>query len=309
MRTLDLRVAAVAPVSPGVRSLALQRPGGGPLPSFPPGAHVGVEWAPGRWNPYSLTGPQDEPARWHVSVALRPGGHGGSAWMHARSPGDPVRVTAPRSTFAPDDTARHHLLVAGGIGVTPVLSHVRRHLAWSAPFTVLFVHRPGRAPHAAELAALCGDRLVTATGRAAARAQLARLLGTAPFGSHVHTCGPPGLVAAVADAARAAHWVAGRVHAESFDAPPVTGRPFRVVLRRSGRTVPVGAGESLLDAVTRAGVRAPSLCRSGVCGECVTTVHRGAVEHRDTVLAPDGRDGRMALCVSRAAGDELEIDL
>nr|WP_238589974.1 2Fe-2S iron-sulfur cluster-binding protein [Pseudonocardia sp. AL041005-10] len=148
-----------------------------------------------------------------------------------------------------------------------------------------------------------------ATGRVEAHAALERLLTTAPFGSHVHTCGPPGLIAAAARTARAAHWVDARIHAEAFVAEPGPGTPFRAVLRRSGRTVEVGARETLLDAVHRAGVAAPAMCRRGVCGECVTPVVDGRVEHRDTVLTADERADRMALCVSRAAGAALELDL
>lgn len=307
---VHLRVAAVTDAAPGVRSLELAAaPGTGPLPAAPPGGHIGVEWAPGRWNSYSLTAPSPAPDRWHVSVARRPDSRGGSVWAHGLAPGDAVVATTPRTSFPPVDTARHHLLVAGGIGVTTVLSHARWHAFWGNPFTVLTVHRPGPAPHRDELRALCGDRLVEATGRVEAHAALERLLTTAPFGSHVHTCGPPGLIAAAARTARAAHWVDARIHAEAFVAEPGPGTPFRAVLRRSGRTVEVGARETLLDAVHRAGVAAPAMCRRGVCGECVTPVVDGRVEHRDTVLTADERADRMALCVSRAAGPALELDL
>ncbi|WP_224391093.1 flavin reductase family protein [Pseudonocardia sp. ICBG1293] len=174
---------------------------------------------------------------------------------------------------------------------------------------MLTVHRPGPAPHRDDLRALCGDRLVEVTGRADAHAALGRLLTTAPFGSHVHTCGPAGLITAVARIARAAHWIDARIHAEAFVPEPGPGAGFRAVLHRSGRSVEVGARETLLDAVHRVGVAAPAMCRRGVCGECVTPVLDGEVEHRDTVLTDDERADRMALCVSRAAGTALGLDL
>ncbi|ALE77276.1 hypothetical protein WY02_00880 [Pseudonocardia sp. AL041005-10] len=128
---VHLRVAAVTDAAPGVRSLELAAaPGTGPLPAAPPGGHIGVEWAPGRWNSYSLTAPSPAPDRWHVSVARRPDSRGGSVWAHGLAPGDAVVATTPRSSFPPVDTARHHLLVAGGIGVTPILSHARWHAFW-----------------------------------------------------------------------------------------------------------------------------------------------------------------------------------
>ncbi|BBG02488.1 MULTISPECIES: PDR/VanB family oxidoreductase [Pseudonocardia] len=305
--TLELRVDTVTEPCSGMRSVAFAVADGGSPPSYPPGSHLGLEWAPGRWNAYSLTGPSITPRRLHITVALRRNGAGGSRWVHRLRPGDRVRSTLPRNGFAPVETARRQLLVAGGIGVTPVLSHVRWHAFWGASFAVLYVHRPGAAPHLAELRELCGDRLRTVTGRAGARAEIHRLVSTAPFGSHLYSCGPPGLTGAVEDAARDAHWVEDRIHSETFTRRSAPGSPFRAVLRRSGRSVDVGAGESLLDAVHRIGIAAPSLCRSGVCGECLTPVRRGAVEHRDTVHAE--RDGRIALCVSRGAGPTLELDL
>jgi dimethylamine monooxygenase subunit B len=315
-RMLALRVAAVAIPCPGVRTLTLT--GDGPLPSFPPGAHLGLEWAPGRFNTYSLLPPPGrralppglDPDAYRVSVALRPDGAGGSRALHALAPGDRLSATAPRSSFPPVETAAHHLLVAGGIGVTPVLAHAAWHASWGNSFAVLLVARPGAAPHTADLGAVAGDRLVTAPDRTAMRALLERALTTAPWNSHVYTCGPPGLIAEVAALARRAHWVDARIHAEPFVAAVPPGGPFTAVLRRSGSSVAVGAGESLLDALDRAGVPAPRLCRRGVCGECVTTVAAGRVEHHDTVLADDERADRMALCVSRAAaGETLELDL
>ena len=312
---LDLRVAAVAIPCPGVRSLTLT--GDRPLPSFPPGAHIGLEWAPGRLNTYSLIPPPDrrglppglDPAAYRVSVALRPDGAGGSRSLHALAPGDRVRATTPRSSFPPVETAAHHVLVAGGIGVTPVLAHAAWHAYWGNSFEVLLVARPGAAPHAADLRAVAGGRLATTPDRTAMRALLEPALRGAPWNSHVYTCGPPGLIAEVATLARRAHWVDARVHAEPFAAATPAGRPFTARLRRTGREVAVGADESLLDALDRAGVPVPRLCRRGVCGECVTAV-AGRIEHRDTLLSDDERADRMALCVSRAAvGETPELDL
>jgi ferredoxin-NADP reductase len=313
---LDLRVAAVATPCPGVRSVTLT--GDGPLPSYPPGAHLPIEWAPGRRNPYSLTpppGPSEavpglEPDAYRVSVALRPDGAGGSRRVHDLVPGDRVRALEPRSSFLPVGTAAHHVLVAGGIGVTPVLAHAAWHAFWGHSFEVLLVQRPGATPHAEDLHRIAGPRLAVATDRAGLAARLGPALRGAPWGSHVYTCGPPGLIADVAATARAAHWVDARVHAEPFLHNPEPGTPFTVTLSRSGREVAVGATETLLDALARVGVAAPHLCRQGVCGECVTPVAAGRVEHRDTVLADDERPGRMTLCVSRAAaGETLVLDL
>ncbi|MCD2194807.1 PDR/VanB family oxidoreductase [Actinomycetospora endophytica] len=307
---LDLRVAAIATPCPSVRSVTLVGDGDAPLPSFPPGAHLGIEWRPGRVNPYSLTGPGRAPETYEISVARRPDGAGGSRRVHDLVAGDRVRAVPPRSSFPPVETAAHHVLVAGGIGVTPVLAHARWHAFWGNPFEVLLVQRPGTTPHATDLRDAAGDRLRTATDRDGLHALLDPTLRAAPFNSHVYTCGPPGLIADVAAAARRAHWVDARIHAEPFVHAVEAGEAFTAVLRRSGREVGVGADESLLDALHRAGVEAPHLCRQGVCGECVTGLLAGRVDHRDTVLSDAGRSGRIALCVSRAAaGETLELEL
>jgi dimethylamine monooxygenase subunit B len=307
---MDLHVTAVATPCPGVRSMTLVGDDDAPLPSFPPGAHLGIEWRPGRVNPYSLTGPGLAPDAYRLSVAQHTDGAGGSRRMHDLVPGDRVRAVPPRSSFPPVETAAHHVLVAGGIGVTPVLAHARWHAFWGNSFQVLLVQRPGVTPHADDLRRVAGDRLSTATDRDELHALLGPALRAAPWGSHVYTCGPPRLMADVATTARRAHWVDARIHAEPFTHAPEPGEAFTAVLRRSRCEIGVGPSESLLDAVHRAGVAAPHLCRQGVCGECVTRVVAGRVDHRDSVLSDAERPDRIALCVSRAAaGETLELDL
>lgn len=290
-----LEVTAVSTPAPDVRALTLV---GDDLPSYPPGAHLPVEWAPGRLNPYSLTGLGIAPETYEITVARR---SGGSARLHELQVGDRVHAHPPRSSFPPVDTAAHHVLVAGGVGVTPLLSHARWHAFWGHSYEVLAVG----VPHLDVLRAL--GPVTVARDREACADLLRPVVGNAPWNSHVYTCGPPGLIAAVAAAARAAHWVDARIHAEPFVHEPA-GAAFEVVLRRSRRRVRVASGETLLDAVDGAGIAAPRLCRQGVCGECLTGLVAGEADHRDHVDAADG--GRIALCVSRAVpGGTLELDL
>jgi dimethylamine monooxygenase subunit B len=310
---LRLKVAGVTPVTSDVRQLTLVAPDGGRLPSYPPGSHLGLIWRhdPERVNSYSLTGDGDLPAAYTVSVLRVPDGGGGSAWAHQLRTGDPVEALAPRSGFRPAAKARRHLLVAGGIGITPLLAHVRWHRRWDGDFTLYYAHQPDRGAHLAELRELCGARLRTHEHRDALWADLGPALRRQPLGTELYVCGPLGLIDAVTAAARAAHWPASRVHGEAFGAAADGPRaPFRVILA-AGRQVAVGEQETLLEALERAGLPVPSQCRGGVCGECRTPVTRGAVDHRDLVLsAPEKASGRWIMpCVSRAAGDELELSL
>ncbi|ROO86211.1 ferredoxin-NADP reductase [Actinocorallia herbida] len=305
----ELVVRAAVDAAPRVRSLRLARPDGGPLPAYVPGSHLVVE-CDGARNAYSLTGSGAASDEYPVSVLLRPDGAGGSAWMHRLRPGERVRASGPRSAFAPVATARRHLLVAGGIGITPLLSHVRSALAWDRDFRLLYGHRKGGAAHLAELRELCGDRLRTYTSRETLLAAATARLSAQPLGTHLYLCGPAGMIDAVRDLARVAGWPDGRVHIERFagaDLDP--GAPFTARLRRSGRIVEVPSGVSLLDALERSGIAVPNLCRQGVCGECRIPLAAGRPEHRDLYLSAAERASGTALmcCVSR--GTELELDL
>jgi ferredoxin-NADP reductase len=307
---LALVVAGVTPLADGIVQLTLAARDGGRLASHPPGSHLGLVWQdePRRVNSYSLTGDGDAPAAYTVSVLRAAGSRGGSAWAHALRPGDLVAAVAPRSTFPVAARARRHLLVAGGIGITPLLSHVRWHRRWGGDFTLYYAARPGRAAHLDELRALCGDRLTAVESRAALWAPLEPALRSSPLGTQLYVCGPLGLIDAVTAAAQRLHWAGSRVRSEAFgvsaDGPRAA---FRVTV--TGRQIDVSAAESLLEALERAGLPVPSQCRGGVCGECRTPVTCGRVDHRDLVLsAPERASGRWIMpCVSRAAGPELEL--
>ena len=309
---LRLVVAEATPLTDEVRQLTLVAPDRSRLPSYPPGSHLGLTWrhGPDRVNSYSLTGDGDSPSDYKVSVLRVPGGSGGSAWVHELKSGSTVQAVAPRSNFAPAARARRHLLVAGGIGITPLLSHARWHARWRHEFALHYVHRPESAPHLDELGDLCGDRLTASQDRAALWADLGPALASQPLGTQLYVCGPHPMIDAVTGAARALHWPESRISVEPFGAPDEGPRaPFRVAL--PGSTVNVSAEETLLEALERAGLDVPSMCRQGVCGECRTPVRSGRVDHRDLVLsAAEKASGEWVMpCVSRAADDELELQL
>ncbi|WP_171074605.1 PDR/VanB family oxidoreductase [Nonomuraea basaltis] len=299
-------------VANGIRSLRLGRPDGGPLPRYVPGSHLVVECGDGRRNAYSLTGSGTASTEYRISVLHKPDGRGGSSWMHRVPVGDTVRVTAPRSAFAPVATARRHLLIAGGIGVTPLLSHTRAAAEWGRPFTLLYGYRPGAGAHLDELRELCGTRLREFPEQAPFIGALRQELRRQPLGTHVYVCGPGGLIDAVCEMARDAGWPDERVHAERFSADDLDpGVPFTARLARSGRAVGVPTGVSLLDALEKAGIAVPNMCRQGVCGECRVGVRTGRAEHRDLFLSAAERAAgdSVMCCVSRSLDEELELDL
>jgi ferredoxin-NADP reductase len=305
---LRLRVAS-AQTHLGVRSLRLMATDGRRLPSFTPGSHIVIE-AGGRRNAYSLTGEFLQPTAYRVSVRYEPDGHGGSRWLHERlAPGDELIVARPRSAFAPVATARHHVLIAGGIGVTPILSHVRAALLYGRSFEVIH----GASTLGRELDQLCGaNRVRGVSGRAALLAAVQARLSDQPLGAVVYVCGPAGMLEAVTELAAGLGWPPERVQVERFSAatlPP--GTPFTVALARSGRRVAVACDVTLLDALESAGVPVANMCRQGVCGECRVRVLAGTPEHRDLYLSDDERAAgdSVMCCVSRAHEDHLELDL
>ncbi|MEZ7238294.1 PDR/VanB family oxidoreductase [Rhodococcus sp. GXMU-t2271] len=315
--TLTLAVAEVTTVATGVRHVRFVDPTGAPLPSFTPGSHVVLSCGPHddgrpRRNSYSLTGPELEPQSYSISVRLDETGRGGSRWVHNLEVGDVVEVSRPRSAFAPILTARHHLLVAGGIGVTPILSHARAAAQWGRSFEVHYTFREGDGPHLGELRELCGDRLHTYHTPAQLWAALGPALLDQPLGTHLYVCGPAGLIDELTARARGAGWPDARVHYEHFgvgDLDP--GAPFTAHLNRTGIDIAVNSGVSLLDALETNGIAVPNLCRQGVCGECRIPVTGGAIEHRDLYLTDAEKlAGDCVMpCVSRAGGDRLELDL
>ncbi|PWI42912.1 PDR/VanB family oxidoreductase [Streptomyces sp. ICBB 8177] len=297
-----------------VVSLRLTAPDGGRLPAWQPGAHLDVTLPSGRRRPYSLCGDPADVHAYRIAVRRIDGGGGGSVEVHeALRPGTRITVRRPRNAF-PFAADASVLLVAGGIGITPVLPMAReaerRGLDWrlvhcgrtraSLPF----------ADELAELAARSPDRVEVLTDEEHGVPDAAGLLSRAPAGSAVYCCGPGPMLDAVraafdASAARALHF-------ERFTAAPVRdGRPFTVRLRGSGEVLDVPADRSALEVLRERDPATPYSCRQGFCGVCAVRVLAGEVEHRDRKLTDEERAaGRMLVCVSRAPeGGCLELDL
>lgn len=311
MSVLDLVVVGLDDAIPGIRGVTMARPDGGPLPSFPPGSHLAVECGP-VVNAYSLTGDGVAPTSYAISVLECPKGSGGSRWIHRELRiGDRVVARTPRSGFAPVLSATKHLLVAAGIGITPMVSHLRGARRWARDVEVLYVHREGRGAHVDDLRRMT-DRVATFTERGAFTAALALALGRQPLGTHLYVCGPAAFMADVTALATELGWPPSRMHLEHFGIAEFDpGRPFEVYLTVTGDSFRVAPGVSLLSALLERGHDVPNLCRQGVCGECRVTVTAGGVLHRDSFLTESERaTGESVMCcVSRAAGDRLELAL
>lgn len=307
-------VAGITEAAVGIRVLHLAAADGSPLPPGEPGGHVDLRLAGGLVRQYSLCDDSRD-GRYTLAVQREEPSRGGSAAVHALRPGDPVAVSAPRNTFPLAAGATRHVLVAGGIGITPLIAMLRALRAAGESVELHhFARSEAHLPFLDELAADPATIHHLGLDPAGTGAVLDRVLASPGAGDHVYVCGPAGLIDAVHDRARAHGWPAGTVHDERFVATgtaPAGARRFKAVLGRSGRTVEVDEDHTLLEALTAAGVDVPSSCGQGICGTCVTPVLGGAVDHRDTYLTDDERAAgdRLCVCVSRAAGSEVQLDL
>jgi len=314
MTMLDVVVTSTRMLTPTVRELTLSARSGR-LPAFSSGSHIQLCLRTGQRelrNAYSLVGEPGETSdkrNWRIAVRLSDASRGGSAFVHAGiEPGMTLRVTPPVNLFALHATAHRHVLIAGGIGITPMVSHVAELTRRRADFELHYAFRAGASDaYADELRARLGARY-RGYDSAIERFDALRTLAAQPLGTHAYVCGPQSLIDAVRDAAGKLGWHAHRVHREAFVAP-APGRPFTATLARSGHCIDVAADQSLLEALESAGVAIPNLCRGGVCGQCATPHLSGEIEHRDQFLSDHERHTHLMPCVSRARGATLSLDL
>lgn len=297
-------------LSPRITRFRFQHPDGALLPMFSGGAHVMVEMQDGdilRRNAYSLISDPEDGSGYEIAVQREDQGRGGSRFMHEQAqPGMLMHIGSPVNLFGLNLTARKHLLIAGGVGITPFLAQVRELDRLGAAYELHYAVRSRD-----ELAALpllpAGVHVhVSAEG---SRLDLPAILSAQPLGTHLYVCASDRMITTVLDTALSLGWPRDALHSEEFLAP-APGEPFQVFCARSHKTLTVGAHESLLEALENAGIAAPWLCRGGACGQCETDVIAcdGTIEHHDHWLEPGERDRKIMPCVSRFRGTLLTID-
>lgn len=308
---LDLVVRRRVVEADAVVSLELAPGDGGTLPRWVPGAHLDLFLPSGRQRQYSLCGDPNDLTSYRIAVRRIADGGGGSLEVHDEvHEGDVLRVRGPRNAFPLID-AESYLFVAGGIGITPILAMVRAAAPTGATCQVVYLGRDRASlPFLAELEALrdeYGVELDVRPDDEAGLPDMADVLARAQPGASVYLCGPVPLQDAARRLLPELNPTA-YLHTERFSPLPVVGgREFTVTLARSGRTLTVAADESLLTAVRRELPDVKYSCQQGFCGSCTVGVLRGEVEHR--TVPPRDPEPTMLICVSRCAGDELELDL
>lgn len=324
---MTLRVMEVDLLTPAIKQIRLApTEPGTTLAGYAAGAHISIEVHPEgagpQWRRYSLVNltagaaSLENPREYVIAVRLDERGRGGSKFVHEKvQVGDVLRVLPPRNDFRLSTSVGTVVLVAGGIGVTPLATMAATLVARRQRVSMFFAGRNRESlAYVDPLSALLGDRLLLHVDEEAGQPpDLDSVIAGAGPDAHLYVCGPQLMLDAALAAARSRGWPTERVHFEMFSAPvgALPNRPFEVVLSRSGRKVRVEAEQSLLQALNQAGCDLLYDCERGECGVCRVNVIEGSIDHRDYVLTErEKAEGRlMHACVSRSLGDRLVLDL
>ena len=309
-------VARSEAAAEGIQLFELRHPEGGALPEFTPGAHLSVRVPTGAMRNYSIASDPAEAERYVIAVKREAAGRGGStSLVEGVREGDRLLVSRPRNLFELSGQAASYIFVAGGIGITPIMSMIHAvQAAGGKPFKLYYLTR-SRA-HTAFLAdladpALRGKVVIHHDEGDAARAFDLWPVFETPSKAHIYCCGPRALMDAVRD--MTGHWPVSQVHFEDFGSDLVRTRAddvaFSVRLARSGAALTVPVGTTIMEVLRRHGLAVPSSCESGTCGTCRTRLLGGEADHRDLVLSPAEQAREIMVCVSRAKSAELVLDL
>lgn len=311
---LEVVIGARRRVADDIISLEIHA-ASGDLPRFEAGAHVEVEVAPGCIRHYSLLNDPTETHRYVLGVLRDPASRGGSSGIHERfHEGATIRIGRPRNNFALHATAERSVLMAGGIGLTPLYAMAHGLNRAGAQFSLHYYARSrARAAFVEDLSAEAfADRVSLHLDDAPSRLPFEAALGPAQHGTHLYICGPSGFIDGVLAAAKSLGWSDANIHLEHFGAAvDVAGDVFQVEARRSGVIVEVRPGDTIAQALKAGGVDVPLSCEQGVCGTCITPILEGVADHRDMFLSEEEHAAgeEMAICCSRSKTPILILDL
>lgn len=311
---MQLQVTRIEQRSALVKSFTLQTTDGLALPKFEPGAHVRVtipslnEADPSR--AYSLVSDPADLTHYEIAVLLVEDGNGGSRYLHHEvRVGDLLEVTPPRNEFPYIQSTPHSILIAGGIGITPILSLCRDLASAGGSFEVHYVGRGEQhMPYRRDLREISGGRAHIYSSRN--EFDLAGILTRRQPETHLYACGPHSLLEATRMLARSAGILRSNIHFESFGYRRMPAdRPVQLELCKSGLVVDVVPGRPLLEIIEGLGIWAPAECRRGECGMCITTIREGLGDHRDHCLTQEERAVSICICVSWSATERLALDI
>lgn len=317
--SFKVKIVRKAPAALDIVTLELAALDGTSLPPFSAGSHIDVEVRPGLVRQYSLCNDASEQHRYVIGVLRDPASRGGSIAVHDElQEGQEIRISQPRNHFPLMPGAKRTLLLAGGIGVTPILCMAERLARTNAPFSMHYCARsPERMAFREQIqaAAYAGKvQLHFDDGADEQKLDLAAVLHQQCEDTHLYVCGPAGFIDFVLSGAKAAGWDDERIHYEFFSAKQVDtseDERFEVQIASTGQVYGIGEGDTIASVLAQAGIEISTSCEQGICGACITRVLEGEVDHRDQVLSDKEREeeGWFTPCCSRAAGKRLVLDL
>lgn len=314
--TLSLKVDCIRCETEHIRSIRLRCVDDKPLPEFQPGSHLQIKVNLANGNEslrqYSILSDPNQRSFYEIAVLKQSEGRGGSVYMHEQvKQGDVLEVRALKNEFPMTTNAEHSILIAGGIGITPILSMLHQLAAEKQSFEIHYSARQlsGLAMKN-RVAQLAGDKAYFYTSQEAGsrRLDLKRLLSTPKHGVHIYVCGPRGMINAVREIGLTQRWSPAQIHFESFGSQPLADdRPIRVHLLKSKKTITVPSDRSILDTLLDEGINVAHDCKRGECSMCTTRIVEGEPDHRDLCLNPEERTSSMCVCVSRAKSKDLTL--
>lgn len=319
---MQVRVRQITNLAKDINALELVHPDGSELPPFEAGAHIDIYLPDGFIRQYSLCNDPSECNRYQIAVLHERNGRGGSKRVHEQvKAGDTLEISSPKNHFPLDESADKYLLIAGGIGITPIKAMAERLKAVGADFTIYYcAERPERAAFHDVLSseAFC-DHIIFHYDEndPEKRLDLKGILSEYSPGTHLYFCGPGGLINAVNK--NAEHWPEGTVHYELFSAPTATSSSdeasveagdFRVQINSTGEIIEVSSDKTIVETLRAAGVECQTSCEAGICSTCQTRVLSGDVDHQDFILSDEEKQDQMLICCSRGKpGSTLVLDL
>ena len=317
----EARVTQMTWEADGVVSVRLARiESNDPLPAWEPGAHIDVYVPDGTTRQYSLCGDPGDLSSWQFAVLREPEGRGGSAFIHDQlRVGDRLLVTRPKQSFALED-ASFHALVAGGVGITPMMAMAEELARTGRPFHLTYGGRTRASMAFCQRLEAMGDRVTVLAEDTDGRADLEAVVRELPEGGLVYVCGPVGLLRAVEAAAETVHGpdqdivrfeLFSRAGVEPAESAALDADNYELVLTESGHTLRLSPEANILDVVLALGLDVENDCRDGICGSCITPIRSGTADHRDLVLTKREKAAmdKMLICVSRPTCARLELEL
>ncbi len=316
---LTLKVASIREDTNDIKIIELVPENGGELPAFTAGAHIDVYAAGDKRRSYSLANDPSERHRYVIGVLRETDSRGGSIWMHETlKEGSTIKASPPRNNFPLDESADEHILVAGGIGITPMLAMGHRLKEMGANFSLHYCTKsPEQTAFMDEVKEIFGERVTFHHdgGDPAKGIKLNVHFNNRPDGAHLYMCGPVRLMEALIDVA-ARKWPDETVHYEYFSPKQEdtvwNNEEFEISLSRHKKILTVPSDKSILEVVQRAGIPTDFSCEDGICGTCETRLLSGEAEHRDSVLTKKEKEEnkKIMICISRAKkGERLVLDL